>query len=144
MPSHEYSYGHWTDAPTTDVIYRPFIPIVPRANGEELLPINGLIDTGANRSFIDLELAEVLGFDFKGLPSKPVGGLGGSGGKGWSATISVYVPDFDFEYTSHVIFTKLDEQIMILGQRDFLKEFDVLFQAKKNKFTVYKTPEITF
>ena len=67
------------------------------------------------------------------------GGLGGEDGKGWPARIRVYVPDFHFEYDSHVIFTELGAQIMVLGQRDFLREFDVLFKGNEAQFFVQKT-----
>jgi len=142
----EYEFERqWWDGPETDVVFRPIIPIAVRSGDKETRIVKGLIDSGSNTSYVDEELAEDLGVDLDSCHEVPIGGLGLPGNRGRVCTVKIYVVDFDYEYESHVIFAKVEAQTVLLGVRDFFKEFNVLFEATKEGkgfFTVMKIPRL--
>ncbi|MDO8518293.1 MAG: hypothetical protein Q7S26_03325 [bacterium] len=91
---------------------------------------------------VDIELMDDLKVERKNCQYHPVGGIGGEGGDGWITNVTVLVDEFNVEYESQVIFTRLHSQIILLGQKDFFRKFRVDFEGSKGVFRIRKVPKL--
>lgn len=107
--------------------YRPYVDVVISSENKEIRSA-GLIDSGCQTTMIDIEVAEFLKIDLKNCEKVHVGGIGGEGGLGYRAEVSLTFPDFDFSFVSPVTFANIPTQLL-LGQFDFFKHFKVLFET---------------
>ena len=113
---------------------RAFIQVVVKGE-RETFPSFGLIDSGCRTTMMDTAIADAIGIDLSTCKLVGVGGIGGEGKKGYESSTTIYVPDFEYEFETPVVFMDLPTSI-ILGHRDFFLHFDILFQRKKEEFSL--------
>lgn len=118
--------------------YRPLLPVNIRTNKEHCLnDINVLVDSGAEDTILDADLAPDLDVPLIETNFKLLSGLGGKV-KGYRAYISLQVRDLpDFEELE-VFFVKDLAIAGILG-KNFFSKFDVCFERSRGIFSVRET-----
>lgn len=101
-----------------------------------------IIDSGADISVFNCEIADLLDINFtKGRPGK-LDGLVGDSAPAWIHQVNLTVKDMQANslagINTMVAFTESrDPELCILGQRRFFDNFQIRFQRYKNLIEIY-------
>ena len=116
--------------------FRPIIEveIILKLKTVKLL---ALIDTGADITMANKDIAKKLGFDFLfNKPTSTVTGVSGSKEPTWNQQVDLKISGFDEVFSSQVIFMKSNNFTMLLGHTGFLEFFDITFQTSRKQFEI--------
>lgn len=135
MPSREYEYMGFLS--NRGMIYVPVVDIILNIEGNPPLYIDAIIDSGTDETLMSYEVALGLGInpDDYGKDSEPVIGILGHATESFSTYVTLIVDGFeDNPLTIKPTFVLGMKTHVLLGQQDFFKNFDILFQMNKKKF----------
>jgi hypothetical protein len=105
--------------------------------GDVSLTIYPIVDSGAQHTLINRELAPSLGVELR-KSSIRVGGIGAESTEGFESNLVLEFIDYDNQkVNTPVIFTELPVD-MLLGQNNFFKNFNILFQGREGIFKLNK------
>lgn len=129
----EYSYIHTRN----DLGYRPYVMVDVEINKKHII-LFAIIDSGAHDTVINIGLAESFGLNVKKLKQHTIGGVGGTLNPGYATTGTLCFPDMDHIcIESPLIFTEFPAD-MLLGQNNFFRNFNILFEGRAGKFRLNK------
>lgn len=117
-------------------VSRPMLQITLK-NGEKSFTPLALLDTGAGGTMINAEIASVLGIHLGPCDEVPVAGIGRSKGKVFEVEIEISGLGFNKKEVPAIFVENLPFPVL-LGHQHFFPEFDVLFEASKQTFSVRK------
>lgn len=120
------------------VAYRPLIDI-EIAKGEHRRVVTALIDSGTDTLVIDASLATSLNINRDDCEKRVVEGINGKK-EGFICDVSIKLLDFPQRITARALFVENTPFGVLLGQRDFFKNYRVLFELDKHEFSVTKAP----
>lgn len=139
MVSKEYGYTcEWNNG---EIDYWPKIPALVRIGDKSINFDGGLVDSGAQHTLVNIDVAAVLGIDLSSCQRTILGGAGGIGSEGYRTEITIEIPDFNFCFQTPVIFTAIPAEL-IFGQKHFFDHFQVIFEKYKRTFTLRKIPQL--
>lgn len=119
-----------------DLGYRPYLHVQVSIGGESL-NIYPIVDSGAQHTLINCELAPLLGVVLD-KSTVMVGGVGKGNLPGFETSAILEFLDYNNQkIISPVIFTELPVD-MLLGQNAFFKNFNILFQGREGVFKLNK------
>lgn len=121
----------------TQEIFTPYVPIrlsVSHSNPTRL--IDALVDSGADRNLFPLQLAELLGINFKKIKPKIIYGIGNSQIKAYATKINIWVNNT--KYSTEADFSP-DQQTLILGRQGFFNLFKWLKFDEHGRFLYIET-----
>ncbi len=123
-----------------DPIARPWLPIkIINPHTGKSLRFIGLIDTGADECAIPASLAPILGHDLDKGNSKTIGSAGGPT-SGFSHTTKIEIYDLTDKLCYTINDTPIDFlpnlNIVLLGVKQFLDQFDLYIQYPKKIFSI--------
>jgi hypothetical protein len=120
-------------------IKRPLVPVT-FSNGDESFDTIGLIDSGADVTAINQEMAEVLGLDLSG-PIEKSYGIGGSIDTVRSKVKIIIANKHEkYSMTIPIIVLLIDDKKIppILGRKGFFDEFIVTLDDNREKIQLKK------
>lgn len=124
---------------------RPFVPFLIRVkDGTTEEEWSAVADTGAERTLLDAELADVLGVALLESTGEPVYGLGTEQLIGYPAFVEVQVKGFSEWVPIKVFFVRSLGTSGVFGQGSFFTEFDALFEKRTNHFCLRKVSKLTW
>jgi len=100
-----------------------------------------LIDSGANVSLINSEIALFLGIDLSHCQKKSISGIVGGSMEGYLCNILLKVDQFDEKIEIPVLFVENLNFTMLLGQNGFFDHFKVGFNRKDQRFSLMSIDE---
>lgn len=102
------------------------------------IAVEGLIDSGANRCFCPIEIAEALGIPMVDCEESAVSGVGGSV-RIWIQELELSLEHDRCRFCAEVGFGKFNFHgfSMILGQKDFFENVNIFFERRKERFEIY-------
>lgn len=106
---------------------RPYIPIRlsgPKGGKE----VYALIDSGADRSLFNIQLAEVLGLDLEKAPEEIFSGIEGGSLKAKLYKVKIQIVGMSEEIEILAGFIDSSGVVAILGQDGFFDEFKIKFE----------------
>ncbi len=120
-----HSYGNF---------YRPLVPVLLSGPTDSLV-LEALVDTGADITVVDIELAPVLGVILDERRTVTVSGLAGKT-IGYQASITCTIGDQVFLKVP-VLFAKLAPQSYgVLGHAGLFDRMKLTFEFHKRQFTI--------
>lgn len=119
----------------SEIVYRPILGIV-LTRGDRQYETVALLDSGADSSVADADLAIFLGIDPLHCRKGNVTGIVGSARESFVAPISVSVEGFDGTFNVDMTFVKGANTSIILGQNDFFSLFKIYFEKRRRKFSL--------
>ncbi len=120
------------------VAYRPVIE-VEIANGERRRWVSALIDSGTDTLVIDASLASSLGINPNDCEKRGVAGINGKR-EGFISNISLQLRDFPKPIIARALFIEDTPFGVLLGQRDFFRNYRVRFELDQHQFSIAKAP----
>lgn len=119
---------------TKKYILRPIIPVSLQYK-EKSIHYEALIDTGADFCIFPIELAGILGIEFKKDATIYFSGVGAEPMKGYIADVLLTIGKEGM--STQVVFAEICS-IRILGQRGFFDQFDVKLSYQKKTIEIDK------
>ncbi len=119
----------------TRTIRRPIIPVKvtgPKAN----LIIEALIDSGADMSLFDIEIAKAVGVDLRKVSKQQFGGIGKDTVTVYLTKIAVEVIGTNHSVTIPVGFMKGANVRGLLGQEGFFDNFKIIFNRANDSIEI--------
>ncbi len=118
----------------TSKIARPIIPIILKSQ-TKLMLYSALIDSGADYSIFNLDIAEVLGIKLQSKDKVKFIGVGRESIVGFWSNIEIIIGGTKYE--THAIFAEISEfGHGILGQKGFFDQFDVKLSYQKETIEI--------
>lgn len=136
----DFKYSSFTDPDTREKIYQPTIETrLINHNGDSDLA-RLLVDSGAQDTLVNADIAILLGIDLSKCPEKEVKGLGGKTmGRVHPLKIQIVKNNETIE-VPEVYFVKELGTTGILGQLDFFNKYVVQFNFRSLSFWIKKLP----
>lgn len=129
----EYSYIH----NRSDLGYRPYIQVIVEINGLPLT-LHAIIDSGSQDTLLNLELAPLFDLNPEKYIRHAVGGVGTGTNPGYETSAIIRFPEMNnVQVESPILFTKFPAD-MLLGQNNFFRNFNILFEGRAGKFRLNK------
>ena len=97
--------------------------------------MSALVDSGADVSIMDIHIAEMLGFDFKGKPFSGYGRGAGGAYKYWQLpNIETVIEGHGYQFPFVVIQNPNNIWPCILGQKSIFRVAKITFEAFEQQF----------
>lgn len=103
------------------------------------IKVIGLIDSGCQVTNANPALAKYFCIDLTKCPKIKIGGVGGSGSRGFISNLDMQLRDFGRKFNSPIIFTENLPIPLLLGQDNFFEKFDIKFEKRNNTFELQRT-----
>jgi hypothetical protein len=115
----------------------PIIPIT-LCYKDKRITVEGLVDSGANRCFCPIEIAEALDIPIADCEESAVSGVGGNV-RIWLHEVDLSLEHDRCKFCAEIGFGKFDFHgfTIILGQRDFFENVSILFERRKERFELH-------
>jgi predicted aspartyl protease len=124
---------------TEDRVFRPMIPMVFKANGEEFKTYS-LVDSGADYTILPIEAAGKLKLNLSDQPRYSLLGAGGN-------TFTIYKSPIEVEFViekkgfrsilgKSIVYFAESGSTVLLGQNGFLKYFKVVLNGKNKEVEI--------
>lgn len=118
----------------TNGLRRPIIPLIVEAGAGARLMVDALVDTGADRTLLPVELAAKLGIDLSALPAASLGSALGS-----SAMFTPFTLILELRRAPEVLRWKAEVGFLshamtfcILGTKGFFEYFRIDYRWQQN------------
>jgi len=121
------------------IAYRPVID-VEISNGEHRRWVSALVDSGTDTLVVDASLASSLGINSDTCEKRSISGINGKK-EGFISDISLKIRDFTEPILARAFFVKDAPFGVLLGQRDFFKNYRVKFELDQFEFSLSKVPK---
>ncbi len=121
------------------IAYRPVID-VEISNGESRRWVSALIDSGTDTLVIDASFAASLGINPDDCEKRNISGINGKKA-GFMSGISLRLRDFPGSIVARALFVEDAPFGVLLGQRDFFKNYRVKFELDQYEFSLAKVPK---
>ena len=118
--------------PSVPWISRPILP-VRLFNRDKYLDFLALVDSGADYSLFNVQIAEALGIDLSDAESHSTFGIGGEGIKTVYRPIEMEVKGAGERLTIQAGFIDSKGVSALLGQYDFFDRYKVTFERAKER-----------
>lgn len=109
---------------------RPLVPVVFKYRTVTIEPILCLVDSGADISCFDMELARELGIDLGEAESISSWGITGEEFKGYSVKMVARIRDWEFPIAA-IFSDKINRAFCVLGQEGLFDQARVIFERYK-------------
>ena len=119
--------------PNAPWISRPMLP-VRLFNGDNHLDILALVDSGADYSLFNIEIAAALGIDLSSAEPHKTLGIGGEPIETVYVPIELEVKGAGERLTVEAGFINSKGVPALLGQHDFFQSYKVTFERAKERF----------
>ncbi|MDO8624439.1 MAG: retropepsin-like aspartic protease [bacterium] len=119
---------------------RPVIEISLEAGGVKR-GFFAVIDSGADVTTMSVQVAEILGVDWRTLPSGNLLGISGIAQRSYHGRVKLTVSALDDTFEIPVVFTEANLPIL-LGQEGFFDRYRIKFEKDHDTFEITKAPGI--
>jgi hypothetical protein len=135
--SRKYKYTYVKDKYKTGSFVRlPFLR-VKLAYGHNLVDVVGLIDTGAEDSLFDAEIADALGIDIKATNiEKEYFGIAGQSIVGYVHSVQMQVQGFSEWIDIEAGFFDTELPYPLIGESGFLDNYQLTLMRYKGRFEI--------
>jgi len=110
---------------------RPIIPVKFIHKNKATLPILSLVDSGADFSYLDFEIAEILGIDLSGVKPQKSFGINGASFVCYPSLVKIEIGGHLIEIPVHFSNQLSKEFPCILGQEGFFDKTRIVFERYK-------------
>ena len=117
------------------MVFRPYAEVWLVVQGRRI-SFDFLVDSGADRTVINLSLGLALGFEaLSGEIPVSLGGVGGVA-SGYLRDLCLWIGDE--QITTEIIWIQSDRVPLLLGQRDVFDRFDITFSKRDGRIVFLK------
>lgn len=120
---------------STKTVLRPVIPI-DISGPKGTWTLEALIDSGADRSLFDIEIAKVLGIDLSKVKKEQFGGIGKDTVTVYTTNVVVEVNGINHPVTIPIGFMKGANVRALLGQDGFFDNFRIVFTRANDSIEI--------
>lgn len=106
-------------------------------------PTRMIVDSGADDTLLNADIAPSLGINLLTCLDQKVGGITGSS-TGYIHKVNIEIPELGGVIEVDAIFVPKLGTSGLLGQRELFSKYDVQFQKSKLKFYLRKVPILKF
>jgi len=137
----KFPYIRWKDGAGVECI--PLLTVLVTINGETI-PLDGIVDSGAQDCVVHQSLASTFQVDLSSCKKIRMAGVGGKGIDGFETVAKIQIEEMDnYEFETPIIFADIPAQLL-LGQNNFFKNFQILFEMDKAQFRLKKIPRLKY
>ena len=119
---------------------RPVVEITLAA-GDVQRDFFAVIDSGADVTTMSVEVAEILGIDWKSLSRGNLLGISGVMQRSYRGTLKLTVKALDDTFVIPVVFTEAALPVL-LGQEGFFDRYRIKFEKDHDTFELVKAPGV--
>jgi hypothetical protein len=125
--------------PQRAFIARPVIPIQLR-NGDAVVQVLALVDSGADGSLFNTQLADEIGIDWRKGEYRQFTGIEGSPVDVYMSDVEIHVGGGASRIQASVGFTTSRGVGAVLGQADFFSQHKIIFDQSKERLEIIPIP----
>ncbi len=124
------------------MVHQPMLKVKLRS-GQLPFPTRMVVDSGAEDTLIDAEMAAIIGIDITKCTQQKVGGISGST-TGYVHAVSIEIEGFDDPLEVNAVFVPKLGTSGLLGQADLFAQYNVKFEKSNLSFSLEKVPVLKF
>ena len=138
----EFPYSASFDFETSRTVHQPMLK-VKLSSGQLPFPTRMLVDSGAEDTLINADIAPILGIDITKCPEQQVGGISGSS-VGYVHNITIEIPELGDVLVVEAVFVPKLGTSGLLGQTDLFARYNIKFEKSRLSFSLEKVPNLQF
>lgn len=105
-------------------------------NGKNAINLDCLVDSGAGECVFNVDIADALGLDLTGAPTKQYEAVGGTTLTAKIHPIKLQVVGFNDEWITIKAGFIADDEIPLLGHAGFFEHYELTFRSYRSQFEV--------
>lgn len=116
---------------------------VKLSSGQLPFPTRMLVDSGADDTLINADIAPILGIDITKCPERQIGGITGSS-IGYMHQVNIEILEFKDVLVVDAVFVPGLGTSGLLGQTDLFARYHIRFEKNRLSFSLKKIPNLQF
>ena len=118
------------------MVRRPILILELKTKDGDMRAVPALLDSGADRTQVNFEYADILGIELNQRQDSV--GIGNGQVEGYVATLPLKIQNTNIEMEVPATFIKSRTIDILLGRESFFEAFKIIFESKNDTFELIK------